>query len=75
MAAGETPYDIIFADPPYDFDAYDRLLDKVITTELLAPEGIVIIEHATRRDVSEGTSGLARTRQVHYGETTLSFFS
>lgn len=75
MAVGGTPYDIIFADPPYDFDAYDQLLDNVMTTALLASEGIVIIEHATRRNISEETAGLVRTRQAHYGETTLSFFS
>lgn len=41
-------FDIIFADPPYDFD--QKTFEKIVTTALerglLDPEGMMVIEHS-----------------------------
>ncbi|MDR1728819.1 MAG: 16S rRNA (guanine(966)-N(2))-methyltransferase RsmD [Acidobacteriota bacterium] len=37
--------DIVFFDPPYDFEPYKDLLDIVFSRPLLAPSARVIVEH------------------------------
>ena len=38
-------YDIIFADPPYNFDDYLKLKNKIINRNLVKKDGCFIIEH------------------------------
>ena len=40
------PFDVIFADPPYDLDALSRLPDLALPH--LKPRGIFVLEHDTR---------------------------
>ncbi len=65
--------DIILLDPPYD----DREVDQVIATagEVLAPGGLLVLEHARRRQAPETAGALVRVRQVASGDSTLSFYS
>jgi len=66
------PFDVIFLDPPYDMPALDQLVDAA--TQHLAPEGILVIEHASRR-TSPLRKGLPPTRTVRAGDSTLAFYS
>jgi len=43
-------FDFIFADPPYEYEAYDDLVAAVLNGSNLNEEGIFILEHS--RDVS-----------------------
>lgn len=66
--------DIIFADPPYNFDA-DQLLKLATITferELLKEDGALIIEHSKRIDLS---SSERFTEVRKYGNSVFSFFS
>lgn len=56
--------DIVFADPPYDFTAWDRLLANVRAD-------IVVVESG--RGI-ECPSGWAVTREKRYGRTNVTFF-
>lgn len=38
-------FDVIFADPPYDFPKYQELLINIWEKELLKEDGLLIIEH------------------------------
>ena len=48
LEKNSSAYDIIFADPPYDFD--QKTFEKIVTTALerglLDPEGMMVIEHS-----------------------------
>jgi 16S rRNA (guanine966-N2)-methyltransferase len=66
------PFDVIFLDPPYDMPALDQLVDAA--TRHLAPEGILVVEHASRR-TSPLRKGLPPTRTVRAGDSTLAFYS
>lgn len=48
LEKNSSTYDIIFADPPYDFD--QKTFEKIVTTALerglLDPEGMMVIEHS-----------------------------
>lgn len=47
-----TPYDIVFADPPYDLPNFSEIPDKILNSNLLAPGSIFIIEHSKKNDFS-----------------------
>lgn len=68
-------FDVIFADPPYDFDAYEALIAGIHHAQLLAHEGVIIVEHAARVKAPGEIQAYARSRLATYGDTTLSFFS
>ena len=36
-------FDLIFIDPPYAYDVYEKILDKVNTLNLLTEEGLLIM--------------------------------
>ena len=39
-------FDIIFVDPPYAYDVYEKILDKVSSLNLLNENGLIILEHS-----------------------------
>lgn len=65
--------DIIFADPPYDFDQdlFDKIAHLVFKQELLLDGGLLIIEHSTHTDLSEH---LNFSYAKKYGGNKFSFF-
>ena len=50
-AAGRT-FDIIFADPPYDMEGFGDIPGAVLEANMLAPDGIFVMEHSGKYDFS-----------------------
>ena len=75
LGRGETPFDIVFLDPPYGPGELLRALRLAATEGFLSPSGILVAQHPTRLELPEAEGRLARARQARYGNTTLSFFS
>ncbi len=69
--AGER-FDLVFADPPYAFNAYSGLLEAI--APLLAEEGEAVVEHSARIPLAPEAGGLVRTAERRYGEVALSFY-
>ncbi len=68
-------FDVVYADPPYDYAAYDDLLAGIDQHLLLDSEAIVAIEHRRRTDPFGGeTRWLRRVRRAEYGEVWVTFF-
>ena len=66
-------YDIIFADPPYNYDKYKQLLQEAV--EHLAEGGLLIVEHFKKVDLKPLTpKGLEVEEERTYGDTVLTFF-
>jgi 16S rRNA (guanine(966)-N(2))-methyltransferase RsmD len=65
-------YDLIFADPPYDLEAIETIPDLILTSELLAEEGLLILEHSAKYNFGKH-SNFASKRQ--YGSVNFSFFN
>ena len=65
--------DVIFADPPYDFEAekFLEIVDLVFTKKLLTEEGVLIIEHSKHTDLS---SHEKHSYDKRYGGNVFSFF-
>jgi 16S rRNA (guanine966-N2)-methyltransferase len=69
------PFDIIFFDPPYALD-YEAVLNCVgeNTAQLLAADGVVVVEHHKKKDLPKDFGELKRYRVVKQGDSSLSFY-
>lgn len=65
--------DIIFADPPYNFEKeqFAKIADLVFEKQLLTEEGVLIIEHSKHTDISDHEKFSYSKR---YGGNVFSFF-
>ena len=61
----DEPFDIIFADPPYDYKQYKQLIELVL--KHLKNGGIFILEHRTGQS-------FGADEERKYGDTILSFW-
>ena len=67
--------DFIFLDPPYEkTEEHVSVLEFLDASHVVAPQGIVIVEHRSRMEVPERLDRLECTRQVEQGDATLSFY-
>jgi 16S rRNA (guanine966-N2)-methyltransferase len=64
-------WDIIFADPPYDYENYQTIPELVFSNKLLAQYGWLIIEHSAKTTFG-GHPNLFDQRK--YGSVCFSFF-
>ena len=53
LKAHRARYDIIFADPPFHMEGIERIPTLVLENNLLEPDGLLIVEHQKRVDLSE----------------------
>lgn len=52
LATASRPYDIIFADPPYDMPGFAAIPTAILDSGAVAPGTIVIVEHNRTHDFS-----------------------
>jgi 16S rRNA (guanine966-N2)-methyltransferase len=68
-------FDYVFLDPPYAAaKEYQRVLEFLGATDLLASGGIVIAEHRRKFDLPEEAGALRRFRVLRQGDAALSFY-
>jgi len=68
--------DFCFLDPPYrKQDDYQRVLDFLASSQLLAPGGLAIAEHDKHFDPGEQFASLLRRRKLRQGDAVLSFYA
>lgn len=66
-------FDVIFADPPYDFsqEQFAEIASLVFKNELLEEDGILVIEHSKHTDLTQ-EPGFSYSK--NYGGSVFSFF-
>lgn len=52
IASCTRKFDFIFADPPYDHPKFEEVVEKILSSEMLKEDTIVVIEHSKARDFS-----------------------
>jgi 16S rRNA (guanine(966)-N(2))-methyltransferase RsmD len=67
------PYDIVFADPPYQTGETEitALLRGLVEHAWLAPDALVVVERSRRSPEPGWVPGITGERSRRYGETTL----
>lgn len=68
------PFDLVLADPPYDYPGLDALVRAVAAPDLLAPEGVFILEHGPKTIVAV-PDGLALHSRRELGPAAISVFT
>jgi len=69
------PFNLLFLDPPYERGWVQRMLEAVGPANLLAADGLLMIEHSRREPAPERVGELERLRQLTYGDTVISIYS
>jgi 16S rRNA (guanine(966)-N(2))-methyltransferase RsmD len=67
------PFDLIFADPPYALYTPGPVIEEILASGLLAPQGVLIFEHSKHHAPPEFPSLSLRKSRV-FGETTVSIW-
>lgn len=71
IESATSPYDIIFADPPYDMPDFEEVPSRVLNSKLVAPGTIFVLEHNKKHDFS----ALPHFREHRvYGSVNFSIF-
>jgi 16S rRNA (guanine966-N2)-methyltransferase len=67
--------DFLFLDPPYErTEEHVRVLEFLDQSRIVAPQGLVIVEHRSGMKTPGRLDRLECTRQVEQGDQTLSFY-
>ncbi len=71
-SAADGPYDLVVLDPPYD----EPDLAAVVAGAgaLVASDGLLVLEHARRREPPASAGPLVRRREVASGDSALAFY-
>ena len=64
-------FDIVFADPPYDYKYYDKLIKEGL--RVLRNGGMLIVEHRFKNDLSSVEPDFY-VESRKYGDTAISFW-
>lgn len=70
-------FQIIFADPPYDYELYPQLLNAVAKSSLLKQDGLFILEHSRHRDTESllvKELPISTVREKQFGESKITIF-
>ena len=74
LATDGRRFAIVFLDPPYTLDLGEQTLVALGASELVAPDGVVVAQHFTKRPPAAEYRALRAFRTRRFGETTLTFF-
>lgn len=71
LSRHSTPYDIIFADAPYDMEGRENIPSLIFDNNWLAADGFLIIEHDKKLSFVQHPNFV---EERHYGKVHFSFF-
>jgi len=64
-------FDVVFADPPYQLEGIEKIVDNVFENELLNPDGWLVLEHSAEHDFSANPHFFEHRT---YGKLNFTFF-
>ena len=69
----DTEFDIIFADPPYNFEKakYLKIISEIFKKNCIKSDGYLIIEHSSKKDFNKNHNF---NKSKKYGDSSFSFF-
>ena len=74
--AREEPFDLVYADPPYDYQSYRQLVEAIDEHLPLSGDAVVAIEHLSEASPLEGASlkRLQWRRTARYGNVSIALY-
>ena len=74
LTARKEGFDLIYFDPPYFGDIYERGLQQIADGGLLNENGLLAAHHFHKTEIPSQVEGLSRVRQTRHGDAQLSFY-
>lgn len=71
----EQKFDIVYFDPPYSSEIYERVLRSIDRRGVLASSAIVVVEHRSKMPPDSRFGELCSFRTVIQGESALAFYA
>lgn len=62
-------FDIIYLDPPYEYEHYEEVISKIIQFDLIKPNGVIAFE--ANKHIEINPLWNKRIKEYHYGEITV----
>ena len=66
-------FDLIFVDPPYDYNVYEKILEKVSTLNILNEGGLIILEHSNLK-LKDSYNNLTLYKDKKYGNKSVNIY-
>jgi 16S rRNA (guanine966-N2)-methyltransferase len=73
--AAERRYDIIFADPPYNYKDLNEIVEIIYNKNIIVKGGIVLIEHSSKRKLPDAVGTMTLAKVYSYGDTAISRYN
>lgn len=73
LRSGDRLFDLVVADPPYEYADLDGLVDS-ISAKLASEGGVLVLEHASRRLPPAAAKGLALSKTRVHGDSAFSIY-
>ena len=67
-------FDLIFLDPPYDFDNYVEIIETIALNGLLADDAVVLVEHDYKLSLPSDIGMLSLIKDNRYGDIGISIY-
>lgn len=67
-------FDVVFADPPYADNPFEKLAEKLAGNGLVADNGTVMLEHFHRTELPDVMAGLELVTRRRYGDAAVSIY-
>ncbi len=69
------PVDVFFLDPPYGATFLVNCIERISDLELLASQGIIVVEHSAKDQLPEMIGTYQLEKQKRYGGIAISIYS
>ena len=73
FAQKQIKFDLIFVDPPYDYQVYEKILEKVSSLNLLNNNGLIILEHSNLK-LKDRYNNLILYKEKKYGNKSVNIY-
>lgn len=67
-------FDIIFMDPPYDSDEFERVMPALAMGRAINDDAVIVAEHGKRQSLPESIGVLKMVKQYRYGDTVITTY-
>jgi 16S rRNA (guanine966-N2)-methyltransferase len=75
LSARHAMADFVYVDPPYQqVEQHLQILEYLDASHLIAPRGLVLVEHRAKTVMPERFDRLERTRLLEQGDSSVSFY-
>lgn len=66
--------DILFLDPPYRYDSYEKIIGYAESLDLFTNNGIIIAEHSAKEMLPDKIGKLEKFKERKYGTTRITIY-